>query len=278
MEVKKMPELPEVETVKENLKKRLINTKINDVKVLYNNIIAYPDTNTFEKTLKNKKVKDITRRGKFIIFDLEDYYLLSHLRMEGKYFIKNKNDQINKHEHVIFNLDNNQELRYMDTRKFGKMFLIQKENIDTIGPLKELGLEPFDKKLTPNYLKEKIKNKIIPIKTALLDQSIIAGIGNIYADEILFLSHVNPLKKSNTLKEKELNNIIKSTKEVLNKAIAKGGTTIHTYTSVDGIKGTYQDSLFVHNKEKELCKVCQTQIKKIKVGGRGTYYCPHCQK
>lgn len=278
MEVKKMPELPEVETVKENLKKRLINTKINDVKVLYNNIIAYPDTNTFEKTLKNKKVKDITRRGKFIIFDLEDYYLLSHLRMEGKYFFKNKNDQINKHEHVIFNLDNNQELRYMDTRKFGKMFLIQKENIDTIGPLKELGLEPFDKKLTPNYLKEKIKNKIIPIKTALLDQSIIAGIGNIYADEILFLSHVNPLKKSNTLKEKELNNIIKSTKEVLNKAIAKGGTTIHTYTSVDGIKGTYQDSLFVHNKEKELCKVCQTQIKKIKVGGRGTYYCPHCQK
>lgn len=273
-----MPELPEVETVKENLKKRLINTKINDVKVLYNNIIAYPDTNTFEKTLKNKKVKDITRRGKFIIFDLEDYYLLSHLRMEGKYFIKNKNDQINKHEHVIFNLDNNQELRYMDTRKFGKMFLIQKENIDTIGPLKELGLEPFDKKLTPNYLKEKIKNKIIPIKTVLLDQSIIAGIGNIYADEILFLSHVNPLKKSNTLKEKELNNIIKSTKEVLNKAIAKGGTTIHTYTSVDGIKGTYQDSLFVHNKEKELCKVCQTQIKKIKVGGRGTYYCPHCQK
>lgn len=278
MEVKKMPELPEVETVKENLKIRLINTKINDVKVLYNNIIAYPDTNTFEKTLKNKKVKDITRRGKFIIFDLEDYYLLSHLRMEGKYFIKNKNDQINKHEHVIFNLDNNQELRYMDTRKFGKMFLIQKENIDTIGPLKELGLEPFDKKLTSNYLKEKIKNKIIPIKTALLDQSIIAGIGNIYADEILFLSHVNPLKKSNTLKEKELNNIIKSTKEVLNKAIAKGGTTIHTYTSVDGIKGTYQDSLFVHNKEKELCKVCQTQIKKIKVGGRGTYYCPHCQK
>lgn len=278
MEVKKMPELPEVETVKENLKKRLINTKINDVKVLYNNIIAYPDTNTFEKTLKNKKVKDITRRGKFIIFDLEDYYLLSHLRMEGKYFIKNKNDQINKHEHVIFNLDNNQELRYMDTRKFGKMFLIQKENIDTIGPLKELGIEPFDKKLTPNYLKEKIKNKIIPIKTALLDQSIIAGIGNIYADEILFLAHVNPLKKSNKLKEKELNNIIKSTKEVLNKAIAKGGTTIHTYTSVDGIKGTYQDSLFVHNKEKELCKVCQTQIKKIKVGGRGTYYCPHCQK
>ncbi|MCI6001947.1 MAG: DNA-formamidopyrimidine glycosylase [Tenericutes bacterium] len=273
-----MPELPEVETVKENLKKRLINKKINDVKVLYNNIIAYPDTNTFEKILKNRTVKNITRRGKFLIFDLEDYYLLSHLRMEGKYFFKNKNDKINKHEHVIFNLDNNQELRYMDTRKFGKMYLIKKENIDTIGPLKELGLEPFDNDLTSNYLKEKLKNKIIPIKTVLLDQSIITGIGNIYADEILFLSHINPLKKSNTLKEKELNNIIKYTKEVLNKAIAKGGTTIHSYTSVDGVIGTYQDSLFVHNKEKEHCPICQNQIKKIKVGGRGTYYCPHCQK
>ena len=157
MEVKKMPELPEVETVKENLKKRLINKKINDVKVLYNNIIAYPDTNTFEKILKNRTVKNITRRGKFLIFDLEDYYLLSHLRMEGKYFFKNKNDKINKHEHVIFNLDNNQELRYMDTRKFGKMYLIKKENIDTIGPLKELGLEPFDNDLTSNYLKEKFQ-------------------------------------------------------------------------------------------------------------------------
>ena len=278
MEVKKMPELPEVETVKENLKKRLINKKINDVKVLYNNIIAYPDTNTFEKILKNRTVKNITRRGKFLIFDLEDYYLLSHLRMEGKYFFKNKNDKINKHEHVIFNLDNNQELRYMDTRKFGKMYLIKKENIDTIGPLKELGLEPFDNDLTSNYLKEKLKNKIIPIKTVLLDQSIITGIGNIYADEILFLSHINPLKKSNTLKEKELNNIIKYTKEVLNKAIAKGGTTIHSYTSVDGVIGTYQGSLFVHNKEKEHCPICQNQINKIKVGGRGTYYCPHCQK
>ena len=195
MEVKKMPELPEVETVKENLKKRLINTKINDVKVLYNNIIAYPDTNTFEKTLKNKKVKDITRRGKFIIFDLEDYYLLSHLRMEGKYFIKNKNDQINKHEHVIFDLDDGSELRYMDTRKFGKMYLIKKEDINKIGPLVKLGLEPWDDKLTSRYLLDKYKNKRLPIKTVLLDQSIIVGIGNIYADEILFLCKINPLKK-----------------------------------------------------------------------------------
>ena len=160
-----MPELPEVETVKENLKKRLINTKINDVKVLYNNIIAYPDTNTFEKTLKNKKVKDITRRGKFIIFDLEDYYLLSHLRMEGKYFIKNKNDQINKHEHVIFYFKDF-NLRYQDTRKFGRMYLYKKEEAFNNKPLNALGYEPWDDKLDIDYLKEKYK-KIVSLRRFL---------------------------------------------------------------------------------------------------------------
>lgn len=273
-----MPELPEVETVKETLKQRLINTTISDTKVLYNNIIAYPDASTFVKNIKNKKIKDINRKGKFLIFDLGDYCLLSHLRMEGKYFFKNKKDPINKHEHVIFTLDKDKELRYMDTRKFGKMYLIKKKELNTIGPLKELGLEPFDNNLTSRYLENKLKHKTLPIKTILLDQKIITGIGNIYADEILFLSKINPLKKANSLKKKELNNIIKYSKEVLQKAIAKGGTTIHSYTSVDGVTGKFQHELLVHGHEKDPCPTCHNQIKKIKVGGRGTYYCPHCQK
>lgn len=273
-----MPELPEVETVKENLKKRLINKKINDVKVLYNNIIAYPDTNTFEKIIKNRTVKNITRRGKFLIFDLEDYYLLSHLRMEGKYFFKNKNDKINKHEHVIFNLDNNQELRYMDTRKFGKMYLIKKEDINNTGPLKDLGLEPWNDNLTSEYLLNKYKNKRLPIKTVLLDQSIIVGIGNIYADEILFLTKINPLKKCNLLNKEECERIIKYTKEVLENAIKMGGSTIRTYSSVDGVHGLFQNELLVHGKDKDACPECNNKIEKIRVGGRGTYYCPKCQK
>ena len=131
----------------------------------------------------------------FLMFDLDDYFLLSHLRMEGKYFFKKSSDSIDKHEHVIFELDDNTELRYRDTRKFGKMYLIKKEDIDKIGPLVELGLEPWDNKLTSKYLLDKFKNKRLPIKTVLLDQSIIVGIGNIYADEILFLCKINPLKK-----------------------------------------------------------------------------------
>lgn len=273
-----MPELPEVETVKESLKLRLIGKKIKGVNILWDNIIAYPTKNEFIQQISDKIILDIKRRGKFLLFDLGDYYLLSHLRMEGKYFFKNYNDDINKHEHVIFYLDNDRELRYMDTRKFGKMYLILKEDIDKIGPLKDLGMEPWDNNLTSDYLIEKYKNKKLPIKTVLLDQSIMVGIGNIYADEILFLSKINPLKKCNTLTKEDCNNIIKYTKEILEKAIKMGGTTIRTYSSVDGIHGLFQEELLVHGKDKEKCLNCGNTIIKIKVGGRGTYYCPNCQK
>ena len=273
-----MPELPEVETVKESLKLKLIGKTIRSAQILWDNIIAYPSKEEFAKEIGNKTINDIKRRGKFLMFDLDEYYLLSHLRMEGKYFFKNHNEDINKHEHVIFNLDNNEELRYMDTRKFGKMYLIRKNEIDNIGPLKELGLEPWDDNLNSNYLLNKYKNKKLPIKTVLLDQSIIVGIGNIYADEILFLSRINPLKAAYLINEHECNNIIKYTREVLEKAIKMGGSTIRTYSSVDGVHGLFQNELLVHGKYKDNCPVCNEVIDKIRVGGRGTYYCPKCQK
>ena len=198
--------------------------------------------------------------------------------MEGKYIFRNLNDSISKHEHVIFKLDNDKELRYADTRKFGKMHLIKKEELNTRKPINELGLEPFDIDLNYSYLLNKYKNKKTPIKTVILDQSIIVGIGNIYADEILFLSKINPLTKANTLKEEELNKIIKYTKEVLEKAIEAGGTTIRSYESSEGIHGKFQNELLVHGKENIECLNCKNKIVKIKVGGRGTYYCPDCQK
>ena len=273
-----MPELPEVETVKESLKLKLIGKKIRSVNILWDNIIAYPSKEEFTKKIGNKTINDIKRRGKFLMFDLDEYYLLSHLRMEGKYFFKNHDEDINKHEHVIFDLGNNEELRYMDTRKFGKMYLIRKVDIDNIGPLKELGLEPWDNNLNSNYLLKKYKNKKLPIKTILLDQSIIVGIGNIYADEILFLSRINPLKASNLISEEECLDIKKYTREVLEKAIKMGGSTIRTYSSVDGVHGLFQNELLVHGKNKGNCPVCNEKIDKIRVGGRGTYYCPKCQK
>lgn len=273
-----MPELPEVETVRQSLKLRLINKKIKSVRVLWDNIIAYPSKEDFIKTITDKTIIDIQRRGKFLMFDLDDYYLLSHLRMEGKYFFKNKDEVIDKHEHIIFDLDDDMELRYKDTRKFGKMYLISKSEINSIGPLVNLGLEPWDNNLTSDYLLDKYRNKRLPIKSVLLDQSIIVGIGNIYADEILFLSKINPLKKCNLISDKEADDIIKYTREVLEKAIKMGGTTIRTYSSVDGVHGLFQQELLVHGKDKGFCPVCNSKINKIKVGGRGTYYCPICQK
>ena len=272
-----MPELPEVETVKNSLKKIVLNKTINNVIINYENIIEYPSSNDFKKKIINEKINDIKRRGKWLMFDLDHYYLLSHLRMEGKYFIKEKNDEHSKHEHVIFELDDGRELRYLDTRKFGKMHLIEKEEVYNKKPLNELGLEPWDESLNVLYLKEKYKNKKLPIKTVILDQSIIVGIGNIYADEILFLSKINPLKKAFLLSDEELSNIIKYTKEVLDKAILEGGTTIRSYESSEGVHGRFQQSLLVHNKEGERCPNCNEKIIKIKVGGRGTYYCTKCQ-
>lgn len=273
-----MPELPEVETVKEALKKQILNSKIIDVSINHENIIEFPTVELFKRQIKGQQIKDITRRGKWLMFELTNYYLLSHLRMEGKYKIKKKNDVLNKHEHVVFVLDDKRELRYDDTRKFGKMHLIDKKQVYTKPPLKELGLEPNDKLLTTSYLKEKFKNKTIPIKTALLDQKIIVGIGNIYVDEILFLSKIKPTKKTNRITINQLQKIIDNTKTVLDDATKAGGTTIRSYTSSEGIHGKFQHELLVHTKEGQNCPVCNDVIIKTKVGGRGTYSCPTCQK
>ncbi|HHW69070.1 MAG TPA: DNA-formamidopyrimidine glycosylase [Tenericutes bacterium] len=273
-----MPELPEVETVKETLKRKLINKVIEDVNVYYERIIEFPDVESFKKMIKNQKIKDINRRGKWLIFELDDYYLLSHLRMEGKYIYRKVSEPLSKHEHVSFNIGNDTELRYMDTRKFGKMHLVIKEDLLTRKPISELGLEPWDKDLNISYLKNKYKNKKLPIKTVILDQSIIVGIGNIYADEILFLSKINPYKKASELSNDQLLNIIKYTKFVLEKAIKLGGTTIKSYESSEGVHGKFQNELLIHGKQKEECPNCNDIIIKVKIGGRGTYYCPTCQK
>lgn len=273
-----MPELPEVETVVRGLREKVVGRIIRKVNIYYENIIEYPDVCSFQEKIKNQKINEINRYGKWIIFVLDNYYLLSHLRMEGKYFLKPKGATLEKHEHVSFVLDNDMELRYMDVRKFGKMQLIEKENINKIGPFLEMGLEPWDKKLNTLYLKEKFLRKKLPIKSCLLDQRIIVGIGNIYADEILFLSKINPLKEANSLSLEELERIIDNTKLVLEKAIEKGGTTIRSYTSLNGIHGLFQQELYVHSKEGQKCLICGSDILKIKVGGRGTYYCPKCQK
>lgn len=273
-----MPEKPEVITVAKKLEKMLIGRKITGVKVLYERIIESPSVNVFKKRIINQEIHSITTRGKWIVIELDTDYLLCHLRMEGKFFFRKIGEEVNKHEHVIFELDNGEEFRFADVRKFGRLLLLKKEDLYNSKPYNELGLEPWDKSLTVAYLQDKLKNKRLPIKTLLLDQNIIAGIGNIYVDEILFLSSINPNTVPSLLKEKDLNNIILNTVKVLDKAVSLGGTTIRSYTSEEGVTGLFQNSLNVHARKDEECPVCKNKIVKIRVGGRGTYYCPKCQK
>jgi formamidopyrimidine-DNA glycosylase len=198
--------------------------------------------------------------------------------MEGKFMFREKNDEITKHEHVEFILDNDISFGYHDVRKFGKMYLIDKDKVEKVKPLAELGLEFDDKLLTKEYLYDKIHKKNLPIKTVLLDQSIITGIGNIYDDEILFMSKIDPLRKASNITLEECNEIIKNTRKVLKEAISAGGTTIRSFTSSEGVHGLFQHSLKCHGKAGEKCPRCGNLFIKIRVGGRGTTYCPNCQK
>lgn len=275
-----MPELPEVETVRRSLLDLIIGKKISSIDVYYERIIQ-SDVNEFKTLLVNEVFRDISRYGKFLIFILDHYIIVSHLRMEGKYFLKDSQEKTpkEKHEHIIFNFDDGTTLRYNDTRKFGVMILYKTNDVNIVmakEPLSKLGIEPISGKLTVEYLKEKFKNKKEPIKSALLDQSIITGLGNIYADEVCFMSGLNPNKKACDLNDDELSKIIISSKEVLEKAITFGGTTIKSFVSSHAATGLFQNELLVHTKK--ICPVCGSKIEKIRVGGRGTYYCPLCQK
>lgn len=271
-----MPEIAEVETVRNTLKKRILHKKIKKVEVRYARIVE-SDLESFKKNLVGQSFIDIKRRGKWLIFETEEYYLLSHLRMEGKYFIKDKSDALEKHEHVIFPFFDDTTLRYADTRKFGRMNLILKQDLENTECIKKQGLEPGDANLTAEYLVQKFQNKHIPIKTALLDQTIISGLGNIYANEVLFDAKISPFMPACKLSMEACCHIVKSADKIIKEAIQMGGTTIRSYTSSLGVTGRFQQNLKVHKREGMPCFVCGTKIENVKIGGRSTYFCPVCQ-
>jgi len=268
-----MPELPEVETVRKALEKNIIGHRVIDVDIILPKIVK---SNELKEKLINHTFTQIKRRGKWLLIMLDNGILLSHLRMEGKYYYKPSNEEILKHEHVIIYLDNNMSLRYVDTRQFGLMHWFDTiEDVD-LYLSERLGNEPWDIKVTDLY--HKIHKRTVPIKNILLDQKLVSGIGNIYADEILFISKISPLRPANQITIKELTKLVNSSSEVLQKAIELGGTTIRNFESEMGQTGHYQNKLLVHTKEGLPCLNCNNRIVKIKVGGRGTYYCPDCQK
>lgn len=272
-----MPEIAEVETVRNTLKKQILHKRIKSVKILYEKMLE-SDVEEFKNVLKDNEFLDIKRRGKWLIFELEKHYLLSHLRMEGKFFLKNSSDNLEKHEHICITFSDNTDLRYHDTRKFGRMCLVKKEELSKNKAIQKQGYEPGEKELTSEYLLEKFKKKNIPVKTLLLDQTIISGLGNIYVNEVLFASKINPFKEGSKITKNEAKNIVESSDKIIKRAIELGGTTIKSYTSSLGVTGRFQQELKVHKKEGEKCSNCSSKILREKIGGRSTYYCPNCQK
>lgn len=287
-----MPELPEVETIVQDLKKRIIGSKIKKVEVRLGKMVKNR-TSDFIAILEGNSFRNIRRRGKFLIFDLKKgaKVLIIHLRMTGQLIYRKgenviagghsedneKFDLPGKHTHLVFHFANSEELFYNDIRQFGIAYIIPNEEENE--NLAHFGIEPLGKAFSLKKFKELLKNKKSNIKAFLLSQKYIVGIGNIYADEILFASHVSPLRTIDTLKVKEVALLHKNIKKILKKAIVARGTTFNNYVDADGNKGGFKKYLKVYQRAGKLCKSCKkVKISKIRVAGRGTHYCHKCQK
>lgn len=270
-----MPELPEVEIIKRELSaniigKNVLETYSKDITLRQKKI---PDVSI----LINQKIKNIKRRNKYILIFFDTHYLVIHLGMTGQ-ILFNVNLVIEKHTHFYLKLDDIY-LSYKDPRRFGAIAIFE-NNIEESqnSYLKNLGVEPLEKNFTFELLDSIISKYKTNIKKLIMDSNIICGIGNIYASEILFLSKISPLRKTETITVEEKKLLFKSIKIVLEKAISLGGSTISDFVHTNGSSGKMQNFYNVYNREGDNCKICSTNILRIKQFGRSTYYCPFCQK
>jgi len=273
-----MPELPEVETVRKTLVQLVQGKKIKQVKVLWPKMIKEPDDAAlFEEMLIGQEIVKIGRRGKFLLFYLNDYCMVSHLRMEGKYGLYQKEEPANKHTHVFFYFEDGTELRYQDVRKFGTLHLYKKGEELVAKSLASLGPEPFEDEFNLDLLKERLAKTNRNIKAVLLDQTVVVGLGNIYVDEALFRAGIHPERTASSLNEEELIELQREIVLTLQEAVDKGGSTIRSYVNSQGQIGMFQLELFVYGRKGEPCRKCGHEIEKTVVAGRGTHTCPKCQ-
>lgn len=271
-----MPELPEVETIKNVLKPILIGNTITSIDVLRSQIIQ-GNPMDFKQYFEGETFENIERKGKYLIFHFKSgKVLVSHLRMEGKYFEYNEDEPNSYFSRVVFHLNNRKKICYDDSRGFGTMTLANKDNYLLTSELSKLGPEPFDiKNIDELYIKAKTSS--LNAKAFITNQNIISGIGNIYADEILFACKIHPETSINSLTINDISNIIEEAKIILSKAIESGGSTIRSYHPGKDISGNFQVNLKVYGKAGEQCPICGHELQFKKVGGRGTTYCPICQ-
>lgn len=285
-----MPELPEVTIMVNGLKKKVLNrTFVNvwtDTEKLFKNV----DFLTFKKLIKNAKIKDVFRKGKIVCFELNNKKLIFiHPKMSGHFLIGKWKRVGNVWEsekrgdlkdlrfiHLVFWLNNGLMIAFSDLRKFARIELWDKKERDKAKIIKELGLDALN--LTIVQFEEILKKSQRKIKQILMDQKLIAGIGNIYADEILFEAKIHPFRVGDSLNKKEVKKIYQSIKPILNKAIKLGGSSVSDFYNSEGNKGEFQNELKVYRRQGQKCLICQTIIKRQKIAGRSTHFCPKCQK
>lgn len=274
-----MPELPEVETVCRGLAQHIIGRTITKVIVRSDSVIHNEDMDmkAFQRRLTGCVICGIERRGKYILWRLSEGWLVCHLRMTGKLLVRPIDTLPGKHDHVVFYLDNGEAIFYEDVRRFGG-FIVADKDPRKRGVLSKLGPEPLTEDFGTKYFFESTRKRKRPIKTHLLDQTIVAGIGNIYADEILYSAGVRPRKSAMRVTRAEAEAIVSATKRILTAAIVAGGSTIRDYVDSDNRKGNFQQSHQVYGRAGAPCNRCGTTLKHITVGGRSSVYCPTCQK
>ena len=275
---RKMPELPEVETVRRNLNDLLQNVVIRDV-VLgdFTGCIAYPSPDEFVERLRGQRIVSAGRRGKNLLIQLQSGDAITvHLRMTGSLEVTRADLPAGKHHHLTFVLDGDRELRFSDTRKFGRLRLLTPD--ETSDFLSAIGPEPIDLDMTPDRFFDLVQSRSRAIKPLLMDQAFLSGVGNIYADEALWAAKIHPLRAANSLTRDEASRLLGALQAVLTRAIDRGGTTIRDYRNGLGEPGGNQEYLRIYQlNEGDPCPRCGTEILRIVVAQRGTRFCPHCQ-
>jgi formamidopyrimidine-DNA glycosylase len=283
-----LPELPEVETVRRGLEDRLKHFYVQDIEVLSERTISsIGGTSVFNENIKGSILGNWTRRGKYLICYLQSQnsddhagWLVVHLRMTGQFKWLNSKQLACSHTRVRFWNSIGNEIRFVDTRNFGQMWWVSPEHkpSEKVNGLMRLGPEPFSNDFNPVYLKNSLSTRKRSIKASLLDQTVVAGAGNIYADESLFEAGIIPTKESRNLSEIEINRLCNSLIRVLRISIGKGGTSFKDFRDLEGTNGNYGGEAWVYGRANKSCKKCGTKIMKKKLSGRGTHWCPNCQK
>ncbi|NUY39869.1 bifunctional DNA-formamidopyrimidine glycosylase/DNA-(apurinic or apyrimidinic site) lyase [Wolbachia endosymbiont of Litomosoides brasiliensis] len=270
-----MPELPEVEVISNFLFNEIKNKQISSVTVNNWNL-RIPITQNIDNILKGKGINNIKRRGKYIIWHIDnDMAVIIHLGMSGKLIYAKNNQAQNKHDHVVFSFSDNTSIIFNDPRRFGLVIVLNKEQ--EVSFFNDFGIEPLTDELNGGYLHKLLKNKKINIKSALMDNKLIAGIGNIYASESLFRARISPLRSAQDLTYKECKKLATEIKNTLSDAIIAGGSTLKDYTQPSGSRGHFQNSFYVYSKVQKPCKICNNIITLIRQNGRSTYFCNACQ-